>query len=218
MRMVLRAPFSFTPASRIELLQNQLGQPLPDDFGCLRKAEVLHLRDAQPGVAARIDARKGRKVHVDVERDAMVGAAAHHPDAEGGDLGPVDVDARRTRLALRARADEVDDRLLEQADEGLDLEPSPREVDERIEHYLSRAVVGDVAATVDADRFRYGGFAALPNGVDGRVLEKPKLIQRGLGPRPSKFAHRVPSRNILGQTQALDDDVFDNRHSTMTTS
>ena len=61
MRMVLRAPFSFTPASRIELLHNQLGQPLADDFGCLRKAEVLHLRDAQPGVAARIDARKGAR-------------------------------------------------------------------------------------------------------------------------------------------------------------
>src|SRR5688572_8124064 len=129
MRMVFRAPFSFTPASRTELLHHALDEALADEVGALRKAEVLHLRDPQPRIAARIDARKGREIHVDVEREAMVCAAAHDTDAKSGNLRAFDVDARRARLALGTLAEQLDHRLLEQADEALDRERAPRKVD-----------------------------------------------------------------------------------------
>src|SRR5688572_12351461 len=142
----------------------------------------------------------------------MVGAAARDPNAERGDLGAVDAYARRAGLTLRERADEIDHRLLEQADECLDLEPAPDEVDQRIEHHLPGAVVGNVAAAVHADRIRDDGFAALPDRIHGRMLEKPELIGRRLGPRPGKFAHRLPGRHVVDAAQAL------HHHKTMTTS
>ena len=49
----------------------------------------------RPCVTAGIDAVERLQVHVDVEGQAMEGAAAAHADAERGDLGVADVDAGR---------------------------------------------------------------------------------------------------------------------------
>src|SRR5687768_13013916 len=117
MRIVLRAPRSFTPASRIEVVHHRSSQLIGRD----RNAKLLRLRDAKAGIAAGIDGVEGGKVHVDVEREAMISPAAHYADTERGHLGAVDVDARRAGLALRAAADEVDHRLLEQPHEAFYL-------------------------------------------------------------------------------------------------
>src|SRR3546814_16107734 len=50
--------------------------------------------DLQVGIAAGVDPRERLQVHGDVEGQAVEAAAAAHADAQRGDLGAVDVDAR----------------------------------------------------------------------------------------------------------------------------
>ena len=113
-------------------------------------------------------ASKGREVHVDVEREAMISPAAHDAEAERGDLGAV----RRRRPARPAcarapRSEEVDHGLLEQPYEALDLDAAAREVDQRVDHDLAGAVIGDLAAAIglhhrDGRREREGLEAPCP--------------------------------------------------------
>src|SRR5678816_4333126 len=132
--IVFFAPFSFTPASRIELLDENAAQFQTYLFFCLQKTQVLHLGDLQSRIAARIDRAERREVHVHIEREAVIGAAAHHADAERRDLRAVDVHARGARAALAA--DEIDHGLFEEPDVALDLDAAPGQVDERVEHDL----------------------------------------------------------------------------------
>src|SRR5256885_7190112 len=67
--IVLRAPFSFTPASRM-LEQPQEGRN--EIFGAFAHAKALQVGDREPRIAARVDRREGREVHVDVQRKAVV--------------------------------------------------------------------------------------------------------------------------------------------------
>src|SRR3546814_2157267 len=59
--------------------------------------------DLQVGIAAGVDPRERLQVHGDVEGQAVEAAAAAHADAQRGDLGAVDVDARG---AFAARSEE----------------------------------------------------------------------------------------------------------------
>src|SRR5690348_15855951 len=145
MRIVFARPFSLTPASRmLESPYDEAGELLADLGGRARHAEVARLRHREAGIAARIDGRGRCEVHVDVEREAMVRAAARHPYAEGRHCGTVHIDSRRAGPPFSARADEIDHRLLEQADERFHLEGAAAEIDQRIEHDLSGAMVGDL--------------------------------------------------------------------------
>ena len=65
-----------------------------------RNVEVFGLGDFQASIAARIDRRKGGKIHIDIERQAVVAATVLYFQAAGGDLGVADVDARRTGAPL----------------------------------------------------------------------------------------------------------------------
>src|SRR4051812_596883 len=65
MRIVLRAPFSLTPASRIfNSLGKQSCEPVGDLLLRHGKSKIFHLRDRQSGKAARIDGGEGSEVHV----------------------------------------------------------------------------------------------------------------------------------------------------------
>src|SRR6185295_15428362 len=105
-------------------------------------AEIFQLRDGEARIAAGIDGRERREVHVDVQRDAVIRASARDADADRGDLRAFDVDARGARDALGAflaspvAPEELDHRLLQKPDEALDLEVAPREVDQRIDDEL----------------------------------------------------------------------------------
>src|SRR5262245_46714471 len=90
MRIVFFAPFSFTPASRIFYSLDQvLRQSICHVGG--RNTQILELRNRQPRETARIDRRKGRKIHVYVEREAVVAASARHADPERRNLGAIHV-------------------------------------------------------------------------------------------------------------------------------
>src|SRR5688572_29533725 len=80
---------------RVQLGGQVLQQRRLHRLDARRAAQVAHRHHLQPRVAARIDPRERFKVHVDVERQAMEGAAAADPDAQRGDLGAIHVDARR---------------------------------------------------------------------------------------------------------------------------
>src|SRR6185295_8942681 len=88
-RAVFSAPFSLNPASRtFEHPGEEGGEPRAKDFLRIRDAEIARLRDLHSGITAGIDLGERREVHVDVEREAVVRAAARNADAERGDLGP----------------------------------------------------------------------------------------------------------------------------------
>src|SRR5258707_3074591 len=73
MRIVFALPFSFTPASRmLEIVDHPGRQLLAHGARAVGKAERACLRDGDAGVTAGIDDGERRKVHVDVERHAMV--------------------------------------------------------------------------------------------------------------------------------------------------
>src|SRR5262245_34330398 len=152
MRMVLRAPFSLTPGSRIfDPFDQEPGKPGPD-FGYIALySKVLGLRDGEARVAARIDRGERGKVHVDVEREPMVRPALPHANAQRRDLGAADVDAGRPGLALAPPSQELDHGLLEQRHELLHPDAAAREIDQRVDDELARAVIRDIAAAVGLD-------------------------------------------------------------------
>ena len=49
------------------------------------------------------------------------------------------------------------------------------------------------------------------------MLEQPQLIGAAVAAFEREAAHRLQRRQILGAAQALDDDVVDDGHSTITT-
>src|SRR6185503_3269365 len=98
---------------------------------------------------------------------------------------------------------------------------SARGVDERIEHRLARTVIGDVAAAVGAYQWNVardgGGVRALAERIDRRVLEQPQLVGR-VGVAPAREAtHRFERRQVVGAAEPAQREVFDQRHSTITT-
>src|SRR5574343_307850 len=58
-----------------------------------RNIQVFGLDDLQASIAAGVDRSKGGKIHIDVERDAVIGAAVTDAQAERGDLGRADINA-----------------------------------------------------------------------------------------------------------------------------
>src|SRR5262249_20415745 len=117
------------------------------------------------------------------------------------------------RAAYRAAADEVDDRLLEQPDEALHPDAAPRKVHQRVEHDLAGAMVGDVAAAVAAHHGNAVRHAArgraLPQRIDGRVLDQPQLVGRFVAAPAREASHRLE--------RFLIDHTAEPLHSTITT-
>src|ERR1700736_2883086 len=68
-------------------------------------AKVAQLRHREPAITAGVDVVERREIHVEIECEAVVGAAVADLETERGDFGlpPVarDVDARRIAPAVR---------------------------------------------------------------------------------------------------------------------
>src|SRR5690242_3528322 len=152
----------------------------------------------------------------------MVRPATHHTYAERRHLGTVHIDSRSARSPRPARADEVHHALLQQSHEFAHLDAPAREVDERVQHDLSRAVIGHVAAAVRGDHGdaigHLHGRCALAEGVYRRMLEQPELVRRLGITLEREAAHRLPGGRIVDAPKALERDVGHDRHSTMTTA
>ena len=111
------------------------------------------------GHPARVDQVEVVEVDRDVERDPVVAHAALDAEAEGADLA-----RRRTvRVAPAAgmavpaggrdavRGTRLDERRLERADERPQEQAALVQRDDRVRDQLAGAVVGDLAAALDAD-------------------------------------------------------------------
>src|SRR5262245_19661566 len=222
MRMVLRAPFSLTPGSRIfDSLDKEIGKPGPDFRHIALYSKILGLRDSEPWIAAGIDRGKRGKVHVDVQRESMVRPPLAHANAQRRHLGAADVDARRSWRALAATSEKVDHRLLEQRHELLHPDAAARKIDQGVDDELAGTVIRDIAAAVRLDHgnaVRHRPvLGALAQRVDRRMLKEPELIGRRFGSLRGERAHGFERGQIGDAAQALDADGIDQRHSTITT-
>src|ERR1051326_8608904 len=222
MRMVLRAPFSLTPGSRmLDFLHEERSEALAERRKGFLHPDVPRLCNGEAGVTTGINHGKGRKVHVDIEREPMVGAPLPNANAERRDLGAVDVDAGRAHPALATATQQVDDRLLEERHELPYLDAAPGEVDERVDDELAGAVIGDVAAAIGPDQrnaiLDRRVVRALPQRVHRRMLEQPQLIRGFAVPPRGEILHRCERRQVGGAAEALDADGIDEGHSTITT-
>src|SRR5215813_2840526 len=220
--MVLRAPFSLTPGSRmLDFLHKQRSKALAHGLHRPVDSEGTQLRHLEARVSARIDGAKRRKVHVDVEREPMVGPPLANANAERRNLGAVDVDAGRAGPALAPYREQIDDRLLEERHELPHLDAAPCEVDERVDDELAGAVISDVATAIGLDHGNAVSglrvLRALPQRVDRRVLEQPQLIRGIARPSRGEILHCCERRQIGGTAEALDFDGIDESHSTITT-
>src|ERR1700733_2345806 len=103
-------------------------------------------------MAARVDAPERLEVERDVHRQPVVAAGAAHAHADTGELAASDIDPRGTAAAGSGDAalrGELDHGTLEGRDEVVDRQPQALQIDERVDHQLSRPVIGHLAAAVD---------------------------------------------------------------------
>ncbi len=146
--------------------------------------------------AAGVDQLEVGEVDRDVERDAVVRDAAFDAEPERPDLpglrtvgvapaAGMAVTAGGPDAELGARPDE---RVLERANERTDEQAALVERHDRIGHQLARAVVGDLAAALDADDGDpasvqvgragedVGRIAVAAQRQDRRVLQQQELV------------------------------------------
>ncbi|KAG0770863.1 hypothetical protein G6F22_017016 [Rhizopus arrhizus] len=130
----------------------------------------------------------------------MEGAAAAHAEAERGDLGAADVDARGTLAAFGTDVplgQGIDEGLLDAADIVAHTNAQPRQAQQRIDHDLAGTVIGHLAAAVHvqhrdlARRQHMLVLASLAQGEHRIVLDHPQLV--GVG------AWRPRSRTTAGR-------------------
>src|SRR5579859_1396829 len=117
-------------------------------------AELLsHGCDAAVLDPAGNNQAKPRQVGADVQREPVARHPPRDPDADCGELRLASVgtrpDPRQSLHASRANAecrDRANQRFLEVPDVPMDVAPVGLEIDYRVAHELSRAVISDVAA------------------------------------------------------------------------
>ena len=120
-----------------------------------------------------------------------------------------------------AASQEIDHRLLEKVHELAHLDAATPQVDKGVDHELAGPVIGDVAAAVGlherdgiVERRMLG---ALPQRVDRRMLEQPQLVGSIRVPFPGELLHRLERGGVIDLSEALDRDLVEDDHRTMTT-
>ncbi len=118
----------------------------------------------------------------------MVAAVAADLQAQGSDLveragiGTADIHTRRTGLAYRLliiRGQHIDHRRLDGADELAHLDVAAPQIDQQVDHHLTRAVIRNLAAAVGLHHRDVSltqqvfTFAGQAEGIDRRVLDHP---------------------------------------------
>ena len=143
----------------------------------------------------------------------MITTTFSNTQSEGGDLGLADVNAGRPGARLRfdtVMLEQRDDRLLDAADQALDADTEPQDVEQTVNHQLAGTVVGDLPAAIDLHHGYVAGrqqvlLAAVQTlGKNRLVLGEPQFIG-GIGVAPiGKLPHRHPGFVIVGQSHFPD--------------
>ena len=134
----------------------------------------------------------------------MVAAVAADLQAQGGDLverariGTADIHTRRTGLAYRLliiRGQHIDHRRLDGTDQLAHLDVAAPQIDQQVDHHLTRTVIGHLAAAVGLHDRDVGltqqvfTFAGQAQGVHRRVFDHPQFIGRIGRARVGEGAH-----------------------------
>src|SRR5690606_32507428 len=177
-----------------------------------RAAKIDDLGDLHARVAAGVDALEGLEVHVHVEGEPVITAAAPHPQAERGDLGAVG-GVHAWCVAARARLDAeilqgVDDGVFQRFHQRAHAKPAAAQVHHRIDHQLARTVIGYLAAAIDVDHRDVAGgehvfrLAVEAHGEHRRMLQEPDLVRGVVVAFGGERLHLPPGgfiRNVRAQ-------------------
>ncbi len=156
------------------------------DLGHVRAyAKIGKLRHGKARIAARIDAGKGRQIHIDVQCEPVITAAAADAQSQSGDLGAGAINTRGARLS---RGDDAviaqrrDNRLLDAAYQFAHANSQPAQIEQQIDDQLPRRVIGHLATAIDADERDVARFvyvlksSRLTQRENRRMLDQPKLV------------------------------------------
>src|SRR6266851_2429536 len=178
--------------------------------------KIAQLRYREPAITAGVDVVERRKIHVEIERETVVGAAVADLETERGDFGfpPValDVDARRIAPTVRLdpiRIEQFYHGAFDRLDQLPHAEPKSPEVDQQVHDELTRPMISDLSPSIDLqDRNRIRaqnmlGATGESERVHRRVLGQPDLVCRfgraGIGER----LHRAPCARVLCPPETL---------------
>jgi len=188
----------------------------PTDAASSDPAAELGGQGRDPGIgdAARHDRAERPEVAVAVQREAVQGGGACHPDPDGGDLAgratlvgrdphpgpPLDPAGRQAHVGAHR-----DQRLFESPHE-IDHVQRFGQPDDRIADQLTGAVPGDLAAAVGVDDRgavlgTLLGQGAPPGGVGGGMLEQQQRIGAAGRPGVGEFALQLPGGPVVDRSE-----------------
>src|ERR1700694_1412798 len=145
--------------------------------------KVAQLRHRESAITAGVDVVERREIHVEIEREAMVGAAIADLETQRGDFGlpavAPDIDARRITPAVCLDPIEMQQFYhggLDRLDQLAHAEAKALEIDQQVADQLSRAVVSDLPPPIDLqNRDRVGAQNML-----GATGESERIYRRVL--------------------------------------
>ena len=117
-----------------------------------RSAKRRQLGHRQPFEAAGVDPAERAEIHVDIDGCPMITRPAADPYTDARQFGALHIHPRGTRPGGRDDAESGgggDHRLFQGGDQIAHAKACTAQVDERIDHELPRAVVGDMPAAID---------------------------------------------------------------------
>ncbi|MNE57893.1 hypothetical protein D3C80_1528840 [compost metagenome] len=115
----------------------------------------------------------------------MERTAIADPQAEGGDLRSIDINARGIGLGRRLDAitgQQLDQAAFDPGDQITHTKPEPAHIKQQVSHQLARTVIGHLAAPVGLHYWNIAGhqqvlgLARLALGEHRRVLHQPDLV------------------------------------------
>ena len=140
----------------------------------------------------------------------MVACATANTQTNTCDLGPGYINPRCIGAARRLQAKigrETDNTLLECRNEAADAETGAIKIDERVNHQLTRTVIGHLTTTIDlhdlniARRKQMIAACIEAQCKYGPVLREPDLVRSRLRPGIGQVLHRVPDRFVVLQSE-----------------
>jgi hypothetical protein len=177
--------------------------------------QVCEARDGKARIAAGVDPLERLHVQIQVQRNAVVAAAAPDPEANRGDLGAIDIDTGRIRAGRCKDAvvgQQIDHGPFEQVHQGLDADAHPWKLQQQIGDELSRTVVSDLSAAVGLHHRDVSGrkqmlvTSRLAEREHRRMLQQPELIGclgTALVREPS---HRLPGGCVVSSAQTSNEE------------
>src|SRR5690349_22060931 len=169
----------------------------------------LYVTGVQTCALPIFDVGERRKVHGDVDGEAVVSAAVAHPETERGNLGfcgGPNVNPGRRALGVRGDAERTEPFYhctLDAPDHLADAETRAPEVEQKIDHELPGTMIGHLAAAIDLqDGNAVVAKQMFPPAcesqrIDRFVLGQPELVAGVAGAGRGEVLHRAPRARAI---------------------